>query len=78
MSNDEVVKALKARIEEGAQPTQDPAGEVELSQDDLDSVAGGTGTLKECTTEPTLCKGTCCIPYVGGCCGEGEGETLVT
>jgi hypothetical protein len=87
MSNDEIVKVLKSRGALAAlEASQDPAGSVEISEEDLDAVAGGTDTggdpdaptMKECTTEATVCKGTCCIPWIGGCCGdEGGGEYAI-
>jgi hypothetical protein len=74
MSNDEVIRVLKNRIpQKHADTTPNPAGEVELSEDDLDAVAGGseaTPTLDTCSAEVTICKGTCCVPFVGGCCDD--------
>lgn len=54
-------------------PKQDPAGDIELDDKDLEGVAGGATDEESiptlsCTSEQTVCKGTCCVPFVGGCC----------
>jgi mersacidin/lichenicidin family type 2 lantibiotic len=77
MSKEEIVRTWKqagqpANSEQGA--PANPAGEVNLSDADLDSVAGGAevddgGDTLNCTSEQTVCKGTCAVASIG-CCPE--------
>lgn len=71
MSKEEIVRTWKndgpsANTEPDA--PANPAGDVSLSDTDLDKVAGGDDmpTL-DCTSGPTVCAGTCQIA-TEGCC----------
>jgi mersacidin/lichenicidin family type 2 lantibiotic len=76
MSKEEIVHTWK-NAGPSADAQQDapanPAGEVSLSDTDLDSVAGGMvadeGDTLNCTSEQTVCKGTCAVASIG-CCPE--------
>ena len=84
MSSDEIIRAWKAANGPDAaqgtpeqSPAENPAGEVNLSDEDLGEVAGGTESLS-CTGDATYCQGTCGIPFLTyGCCKVGLEDTAL-
>jgi len=75
MSRDEIIQGWKAGKDVGGKDAPpDPAGEVHLSEEELEAVAGGAaddGPTLDCTANQSWCKGTCCFPPLNlGCCNE--------
>jgi mersacidin/lichenicidin family type 2 lantibiotic len=79
MSKEEIVntwKKAEASADDARAVPANPAGEVNLSDNDLEAVAGGAddggdGTWMEgCTSAPSFCKGTCALA-TEGCCTSG-------
>ncbi len=75
MSNDEIIRSWKGEAQPSPEPEtapENPAGEIDLSQDELENVAGGSLPTMECTGGNTYCHGTCGIPFTTlGCCASG-------